>query len=55
MPFLRLGGTQYKRYSAPTLNNLADAYGLYQWTMLYANLSYIDGNGAVQPTPPQVG
>ena len=49
MPFLRLGGTPYKRNSDPTVSNLADANGLYPWSMFYANLSYIDDNGAVQP------
>jgi hypothetical protein len=49
MPFLRLGGTSYKRYSNPAVSNLPDANGLYAWSMFYANLSYIDEAGAVQP------
>ena len=44
-----LGGTRYKRYSDPNVSNLPNAYGLYPWSILYARVSYIDGNGAVQP------
>jgi hypothetical protein len=44
-----LGGKPYKRYPDPNVSNLPNQFGLYQWSMFYANLTYIDDNGAVQP------
>ena len=44
-----LGGKSYKRYPDPSVSNLPNEYGLYPWSMLYARVSYVDGNGAVQP------
>ena len=41
-----LGGTQYKRYPDPSVSNLPNAQGLYAWSMLYANLYFLDGGDA---------
>jgi hypothetical protein len=52
-------GTSYKRYVDPNVSNLPDAKGLYAWSMLYANLCYLDGDTVEStgglPDPTQVG
>jgi hypothetical protein len=41
-----LGGTQYKRYPDPSVSNLPNAQGLYAWSMLYANLYFLNAGDA---------
>lgn len=48
MPQTILGGTRYKRYFDPSVSNLPNPQGLYQWSMFYANLRALDEAGAAQ-------
>ena len=48
MPQVILGGTRYKRYPDPSVSNLPNAQGLYAWSMLYANLYFLDGDAPAE-------